>query len=163
MRSFRDRRFSSSAPMGEDVNPQAYIVNLADCMLVLACGFLVALVGAYNIQLTSVEELDQAAMAEVDPESLEQGLADGSAGNYYQDVGNVYRDPSTGIYYLYENGEDAEQARADDEAMAQGVAPGGGAGQEGGADSAEAAASDASAQSSEGGAEEVGEADSNAE
>ena len=36
---------------GEDVNPNAYITSIADCMLVLVLGLLVALIARYNVDL----------------------------------------------------------------------------------------------------------------
>ena len=51
VRAFRQSRFRSRGEVGEDVNPSAYIVNLADCMLVLACGFMVALISYWNIDV----------------------------------------------------------------------------------------------------------------
>ena len=36
----------------EDVNPNEYIVNIADCMLVLLLGMVVALISYYNVDLT---------------------------------------------------------------------------------------------------------------
>ena len=100
-RGFRESRFRRRGEISEDVNPSAYIVNLADCMLVLACGFLVALVSYWNIDISpEVTDVDRTAMEEVDPESLSsQDFADGS---YYVETGTVYQDPNTGQYFMVE-------------------------------------------------------------
>ena len=104
----RDFRASSfrrgGADMGEDVNPSAYIVNMVDCMLVLACGFLVMLMLHWNIATTSVDELDESSMEEVDPQDMPEDVTAG--GSYYIDAGKVYQDPKTGqLYLVQENGE----------------------------------------------------------
>lgn len=106
----RDLRRSSfrrgGSDMGEDVNPSAYIVNMVDCMLVLACGFLVMLMLHWNIATTSVDELDESSMEEVDPQDMPEDVTSG--GSYYIDAGKVYQDPKTGqLYLVQENGEAA--------------------------------------------------------
>lgn len=103
-RSFRESRFRGRRSLGEDVNPSAYIVNLADCMLVLALGAFVALVSANHIQL-NVTEFDESQLKEVDPEIIEEQVETG--GSYYEEAGLVYRDPATGILYMVEETEDA--------------------------------------------------------
>lgn len=105
-RSFRASRFRRHADVGEDVNPSAYIVNLADCMLVLACGFLVALISFYNIDVSmTAKKLDEEQLSEIEPETLDEELLDGG-GSYYVEAGKVYRDPNTGVLYMVqETGE----------------------------------------------------------
>lgn len=89
--------------MGEDVNPSAYIVNMVDCMLVLACGFLVMLMLHWNIATTTVDEVDESSMEEVDPEQMPEDVTSG--GSSYIDAGKVYQDPNTGkLYLVQENG-----------------------------------------------------------
>ena len=63
--------------MGEDVNPSAYIVNMVDCMLVLACGFLVMLMLHWNIATTTMDEVDESSMEEVDPEQMPEDVTSG--------------------------------------------------------------------------------------
>ena len=103
-RDFRRSSFRrSGADMGEDVNPSAYIVNMVDCMLVLACGFLVMLMLHWNIATTTVDEVDESSMEEVDPEQMPEDVTSG--GSYYIDAGKVYQDPNTGkLYLVQENG-----------------------------------------------------------
>lgn len=103
-RDFRRSSFRrSGADMGEDVNPSAYIVNMVDCMLVLACGFLVMLMLHWNIATTTVDEVDESSMEEVDPEQMPEDVISG--GSYYIDAGKVYQDPNTGkLYLVQENG-----------------------------------------------------------
>ena len=102
-RQFRQRRFGGRGAVGEDVNPSAYIVNLADCMLVLALGVIVALVSYYNVDLTGVSKLKEEDMKPIDPATLPEEIGEG--GTYYEEAGIVYRDPSTGQLYIVENAE----------------------------------------------------------
>ena len=100
-RQFRQRRFGGRGAVGEDVNPSAYIVNLADCMLVLALGVIVALVSYYNVDLTGVSKLKEEDMKPIDPATLPEEIGEG--GTYYVEAGIVYMDPSTGQLYIVEN------------------------------------------------------------
>lgn len=109
--SFRAGRFTSRKMVGEDVNPSAYIVNLADCMLVLAVGVIVALVSYWNIDIAPVEELQQEDLEEIDPETLPEEL--GSGGSFYQEAGIAYRDPSTGALYLLTEVPEDEGSESD--------------------------------------------------
>lgn len=90
------------ADMGEDVNPSAYIVNLADCMLVLACGFLVALIARWDINL-NVSEVSEDDMQEISAAVSEEDLTE--AGSGYTEAGKVYMD-SDGNYYIIKKNED---------------------------------------------------------
>ena len=98
-RSFRDSRFRRrTGDLGEDVNPSAYIVNLADCMLVLACGFLVAMLARSAISATSAQEIDSENLQEVDSEAISsQSVTEGSG---FVNAGTVWLDPSTGDLYM---------------------------------------------------------------
>lgn len=92
----------------EDVNPNSYLTNLVDCMLVLALGLMLALVVAWNAQVPNLTEVQQTTdMKEVDnldtltdPESL--------GGSGYVDMGSVYQDPKTGKMYLIESGSSSD-------------------------------------------------------
>ncbi len=93
--SLRTRRIESA------LDPMASVANLSDAMLVFACGLLIALVVAWNVDLGAVTqvEIDQSQRIE-DPESLENML-DGAGSDYVQ-RGVVYEDPNTGTLYLLE-------------------------------------------------------------
>lgn len=112
-RDFRSSRYRGNAGVGEDVNPSAYIVNLADCMLVLACGFLVALISFYNIDVMPATELTEDELEQVEPEEMPEELLSGG-GSYFVEAGKVYRDPNTGVLYMVEQAEsgDGEEAAA---------------------------------------------------
>lgn len=126
-RSFRASRFRRHADVGEDVNPSAYIVNLADCMLVLACGFLVALISLYNIDVSmTAKKLDDEQLSKIEPETLDEELLDGG-GSYYIEAGKVYRDPNTGVLYMVqETGESGSSDAGSDGGAAYGGSAGSG-------------------------------------
>lgn len=147
MARLRQGRLRSRGEVGEDVNPSAYIVNLADCMLVLACGFMVALISYWNIDVTPAQELDGEQLEEVDPETMPEDVTEG--GSYYIEAGKVYQDPNTGqLYMVQETDGDAEGATA---------SGGAGAGAEGGSSvSADGSSSDSSAASNSGAGETSG-------
>ncbi len=109
--SFRNSRFRAHNDVGEDVNPSAYIVNLADCMLVLACGVIVSLVAAWNIDLpsTATESLDESQMEEVSPETLDEDAFSGG-GTAYSEMGKAYQDPSTGTVYIVKPNNNADSS-----------------------------------------------------
>ena len=78
----------------EDVNPNSYLTNLADCMLVMTVGLLVALVTRYGVDLQKVDE--PITGAEVVMDADEDGVID----DEYEETGKVYRDSETGKYYV---------------------------------------------------------------
>lgn len=86
----------------EEVDPMSSLGNIGDIMLVFACGLMVALVVAWNVdlgQFTQVE-MDQ----EVDQSDIEQITEElYGEGNAFVEKGTVYQDPTTGKYYLVEN------------------------------------------------------------
>ena len=81
----------------EDVNPNSYISNIADCMLVLVLGFLVALIARYGVDLQAPsEEEDDLVGIEVNMDAD----ADGEIDDNFESAGTVYRDAQTGRYYF---------------------------------------------------------------
>ena len=91
----------------EEVDPMSSLSNVGDIMLVFACGLMVALVVAWNVDLgkfTQVE-MDQ----EVNQDDIEQITEQlYGEGNAFVDKGRVYHDPTTGKYYLVEE-EDTDE------------------------------------------------------
>lgn len=89
------------------VNPMDSISNLADAMLVLAVGIMLALIINWNVDISSV---GQTADTPADPAiSFEQDdltESQSSAGMIEGDLtemGKVYYDKETGTYYIVEN------------------------------------------------------------
>ena len=86
----------------EEVDPMSSLGNIGDIMLVFACGLMVALVVAWNVDLgkfTQVQ-MDQ----EIQQDDIEQITEElYGEGNAFVEKGTVYQDPVTGKYYLVEN------------------------------------------------------------
>ena len=91
---------SHSYTDAEDADPRVGLVNLADVMLVFACGLMLALVTYWNLDVSQMTEVVQAdEMAEVGGiEDLEGEL--GGAGSTFNELGMVYEDPMTGKMYM---------------------------------------------------------------
>lgn len=94
----------------EDINPNSYLTNLSDCMLVLAVGFIVALIVAWNVDLPEYTTLDEASLTEIeDVEKIQQQV--NGAGSSYNKVGEVYQDPVTGKTYVLEQTEEGDDGQ----------------------------------------------------
>ena len=133
--SFRDVGFRRRRAE-EDEDPMSGLGNLADCMLVLACGLMVALVTAWNIDITQVTEVTETDDAQ-EISSLESITDDvESGGSAYIDMGRVYQDPETGKLYMVESatesGSDDESGTSADSSEASASASQSGASAEGG-------------------------------
>ena len=93
--SFRRRRSA------EEVDPMSSMSNIGDVMLVFACGLMVALVVAWNVDLAKFQqvETDQELSQDQVTQITEQLYGEGNA---FVERGTVYQDPQTGKYYLVE-------------------------------------------------------------
>lgn len=103
--SFLDKPFDSD----DSADPMSSLANLADVMLVFACGLMMALVVFWNLDLPNITEFDQADMQQVD--DVEEIVGEiTSTTNPYMELGKVYQDPSSGkLYMLTETDESAEE------------------------------------------------------
>lgn len=90
-----------SRAMREDVDPMSSMGNIGDVMLVFACGLMVALVVAWNVDLSRFQqvETDQELSKDDVTEMTEKLYGEGNA---FVEMGTVYQDPATGKYYLVE-------------------------------------------------------------
>lgn len=90
----------------DDTDPMASVANIADIMLVFACGLMMALVTVWNIDFTPLSELQDKQLEAIDtPEGMPEDMSD--AGNAYVEKGMVYQDPKTGKYYMVTEDKDA--------------------------------------------------------
>lgn len=90
----------------DDADPMASVANIADIMLVFACGLMMALVTVWNIDFTPLSELQDKQLEAIDtPEDMPENMTD--AGNAYVEKGMVYQDPKTGKYYMVTEDKDA--------------------------------------------------------
>lgn len=86
----------------ESVNPMDGLANLADVMLVLACGLMLALIINWNVDVGPTETLtglDQGMEITESGSSTEEEdfLEDQAA---MEEMGIVYKDPTTGKLYM---------------------------------------------------------------
>lgn len=90
----------------EDPDPMASIANIADIMLVFACGLMMALVTVWNIDFTPVSQLEDSQLKAIDnPEEMPDDIT--QQGSAYVEKGTVYQDPKTGKYYMITEDKDA--------------------------------------------------------
>ena len=80
-----------------------YIVNIADCMLVLLLGMVVALISYYNVDLTqSSASNDEIIGIEVNMDENGDGVIDAG----FERRGDVYYDEASGNFYFLDEKED---------------------------------------------------------
>jgi hypothetical protein len=104
LRSRRQRLFNSS----EDVNPIEGVINIADVMLVFACGLMLALAVYWNIDLGPVGEridLNQGREVTETPEIRKDLIETQGQGKLYEKMGTVYKDPETGKLFMLTEGD----------------------------------------------------------
>ena len=86
-------------------SPMEGLANLADLMLVLACGLMLSLVISWNVDLardidmTGLEqgpEISELEGLEENPDGLTEGIG-------YEELGTVYKDPVSGKLYMVTN------------------------------------------------------------
>ena len=82
----------------EDVSPMEGVANIVDVMLVFACGLIIALIAAWNVDVTKtpyrVSDIKEGGGQE--EEISEEDL---------QEMGKVFMDPATGKMYVIEDEE----------------------------------------------------------
>ena len=86
----------------EDFSPMEGVGNMADAMLVFACGILLALILSWNVSVSETGEINKSGAS---PTYQIDGL-DGAvtqeidANTPLQEMGTVFMDPETGKYYV---------------------------------------------------------------
>lgn len=81
----------------EDINPMDGMANLADVMLVFACGLIIALIAAWNVDVSTVANTPYEVESIQEQQQEENPLEDTEN---LQDMGRVYKDPETGKMYI---------------------------------------------------------------
>jgi len=106
-RRFGSGKLSSAAQGEEDINPMDGLANLADVMLVLACGLMLALIINWNVDIGNATQDISQPLTEVPgtQESAEDIMSDESE---FERVGEgiLYRDPVSGKLYIAAVGEE---------------------------------------------------------
>ncbi|MGI6033272.1 MAG: DUF2149 domain-containing protein [Coriobacteriales bacterium] len=108
--------FGSNEESSDDFSPTEGLSNLADCMLVLACGLMVALVVNFNLDVgptyAEVKDTENMVTVDQDVERVFNGETDSTSESEstYEEMGTLFRDTKTGkMYYL----KDSSSASAD--------------------------------------------------
>lgn len=85
----------------EEFSPMEGVGNMADAMLVFACGILIMLIMSWNVDVTDTGKIQQSEKYEV--EGINNNVTEeiGEDTNL-QEMGKVYLDPDTGKYYVIE-------------------------------------------------------------
>ena len=104
MRRSGSGRLSQSDDFEKDnINPMDGLANLADVMLVFACGIMLALIINWNVDVgATVQKADIDTSHQVtDVEGLDENTQpDLSESDGYESYGTVYRDTRTGALYV---------------------------------------------------------------
>lgn len=86
----------------DEVNPMDGVANLADCMLVLACGLLLSLIMHWNVDFKPQQVEISDEMTEIE-DFENKAVDDPAAGAGFEERGKVYYDPDSGKMYYVEN------------------------------------------------------------
>ena len=109
----KKRRLISSS---DDADPLSYSINMVDCMLVLAVGFMLFAIMSMNMQNVIFGNLSPEERAKVadsvnnvvqieQGQEIDQSLENVSIGSDegYSELGKVYEDPTTGKMVMVPN------------------------------------------------------------
>ncbi len=93
----------SKLKFSEEVDPMEGVTNMADVMLVFACGLMLALAVYWNIDLGPIGDRVDLEQGQEVTDSLE--LRDDlietlGQGERYEKMGTVYKDPRTGKLFM---------------------------------------------------------------
>lgn len=87
----------------DDFSPMEGVGNMADAMLVFACGLILALIISWNVDISEQGEIHQTGNR-YQVESIDENATDTTieSKDNLEEMGKVYRDPETGKYYVVE-------------------------------------------------------------
>ena len=89
--------------MTEDFSPMEGVGNMADAMLVFACGLLLALIISWNVDVSETGEITKAPEVKYEVDNIGDSTEqDADVTENLKDMGRVYQDPETGKYYVVE-------------------------------------------------------------
>ena len=96
-------RLSSRIGTCEEINPLDGLANLADVMLVFACGLMLALITYWNVDVAGIAE--RLGDVEQGQEISDMAGLDGNGDRPleeggFEEYGKVYRDPASGKLYM---------------------------------------------------------------
>lgn len=102
------RRRRKLLSTNEEIDPMVYAVNMVDCMLVLAVGFLIFTIMSMGLQSVvfsdatpqekqeMMEAIQKTVQVQMGKELNETPQTSSGSGQGYVQMGTVYKDPSTG-------------------------------------------------------------------
>lgn len=94
----------------EDFSPMEGVGNMADAMLVFACGLIVALILSWNVDVTE-QGIQKDPEVKYEVQGMEDGASDEvEADKALEELGTVYKDPATGKYYVIEEDENESES-----------------------------------------------------
>ena len=97
-------KFSAGTAVSEEINPMDGVANLADVMLVFACGLMLALITFWNVDVAGIQARTEPETPPMELTETAEELArqDGEAvdSEGLEEYGKVYRDPETGKLYI---------------------------------------------------------------
>lgn len=87
----------------DDFSPMEGVGNMADAMLVFACGILLALIISWNVEISERGEINRDAGLKYEVEGIGDEATEAvDPAEGLEEMGTVYRDPDTGKYYVIE-------------------------------------------------------------
>lgn len=96
---------------GDNVDPMANVANIADAILVMSVGLMLALIAYWSLDMSQIQEMvQQDELAEVDVNEMADEMQ--KQGGGYQELGTVYQDPTTGKLYMLT--EDVDKGASND-------------------------------------------------
>jgi len=102
------RRRRKLLSTNEEIDPMVYAVNMVDCMLVLAVGFLIFTIMSMGLQSVvfsdatpqekqeMIEAIQKTVQVQMGKELNETPDISSGSGEGYVEMGTVYKDPATG-------------------------------------------------------------------
>lgn len=95
----RNKGLRQRHSFAEEYDPMSALSNLADVMLVFACGLMIAIVSFWNVDLSRVQDIiDQSELKEIT--DVEQAIENGDLSETMENMGAAYKDPETGKTYI---------------------------------------------------------------
>ncbi|MBQ8151909.1 MAG: DUF2149 domain-containing protein [Firmicutes bacterium] len=84
----------------EEFSPMEGLGNMADAMLVFACGLILALIISWNVNVSETGEITGSPDGLYEVDGVTDGVVEQVDTTNLQEMGTVYQDPETGNYYL---------------------------------------------------------------
>lgn len=82
-----------------EVNPMEGVANLADVMLVFACGLMIAVIMFWQVDISNITAIvNKDELKEVG--DLQKAVQDGTLSSDFESRGVAYEDPETGKVYI---------------------------------------------------------------